>query len=136
LDKPKKLLIAIKIALIITEFATPIIVAGAEPKRSKEVTLKATWYCGKSQHTRGAGGRLVSGKSIALNNKQRKALGLRYGDKVYVRAPAAYKITGWKVVMDTGCRYGVLDAYYVRRTAVPAKFRRAGVVEVKMLISE
>jgi hypothetical protein len=105
-----------------------------DTKWREKISLKATWYCGNSRHTRGAGGTLTSGQSVALNNSQREAWGLKYGDRVYVKAPAKYKITGWKVVMDTGCRSGILDAYYVNQRAVPGAFRRAGVVRVRMYI--
>jgi hypothetical protein len=100
----------------------------------KTVTVKATWYCGKSAHTRGADGRLKSGKSISINNAQRKALGIHYGDKVYIKAPKKYLISGYWTVKDTGCRRGIADLYYARRSAVPPKFRRAGVVKAKMLV--
>jgi hypothetical protein len=128
----------IVLAVVLMVSMTSVVPAhAAAPKKSevrKTVSLKATWYCGKSMHTRGAGGRLTSGKSIALNNSQRKAWGLRYGDRVYVKAPKKYGITGWKIVKDCGCRRGILDAYYVNRAAVPKAFRRAGVVKVKVYI--
>jgi hypothetical protein len=98
------------------------------------VGLAATWYCGKSGNTVGAGGSLVSGKSIALNNVQRKALGVHYGDRVYITAPERYGLTGYWTVMDTGCREGIVDLYYRDRSDVPPAFRREGVVNIEAII--
>jgi hypothetical protein len=100
------------------------------------VGLTATWYCGKSRNTRGSGGGLVSGESVALNNAQRREWGLAYGDRVYVEAPEVYGLTGWKTVMDTGCGRDILDAYYADREAVPGAFRRAGVVDIRVYVLE
>ena len=41
----------------------------------------------------------------ALNNEQRKALGIKYGDYIYVEGLGTYQ------VMDCGCAYGVVDIW-------------------------
>jgi hypothetical protein len=53
-------------AALVTGLATEPVAADED----RTVALKATWFCGKSRNTRGAGGKLVSGESIALNNAQ------------------------------------------------------------------
>lgn len=41
----------------------------------------------------------------ALNNSQRQALGIRYGDQIYVEGLGTY------TVMDCGCDWGVVDIW-------------------------
>lgn len=41
----------------------------------------------------------------ALNNSQRQALGIRYGDRIYVEGLGTY------TVMDCGCNWGVVDIW-------------------------
>ena len=94
-----------------------------------KATLKATWYTGKGTNTRGAFGKLTSGKSIALNDGQRKKLGIKKGGKVYLKFGGKFKsMSGYYDVLDCGCRSGIVDVYYVNRGAVPAAFRRQGVI--------
>jgi 3D (Asp-Asp-Asp) domain-containing protein len=100
----------------------------------KTVTMKGTWYTGDKLGTVGAGGKLKSGETLALNNSQRRALKIQYGGRVYIKAPRKYRLTGYWTVMDTGCRKGIADFYYSSRSRVPAKFRRDGVVKVKVVV--
>jgi hypothetical protein len=92
--------------------------------------LKATWYTGDVLGFRGAGGKLKSGNSIAINNAQRKAWKIRYGQRVYLKFPKRFKaLSGWYDVRDCGCSKGIVDLFFASKSAVPKKFRRAGIVK-------
>jgi 3D (Asp-Asp-Asp) domain-containing protein len=125
-----------RIALILTAIFLLAALTGttAYGKTHKAV---ATWYTGQDLGTIGAGGKLKSGKDIALTNAWRKAKGIKYGDKVYVKWPKGFKkLSGWYRVRDTGCGYRngrpTIDFYYRYRSDIPTKFKRAGVVKVKI----
>ena len=42
---------------------------------------------------------------VAMNNSQRKELGIKYGDKIYIEGLGTY------TVFDCGCRYNVVDVF-------------------------
>ncbi|MDR0518437.1 MAG: hypothetical protein LBG82_00060 [Clostridiales Family XIII bacterium] len=103
---------------------------GAKRVSEKETaTLKATWYTGDVLGFRGSGGKLTHAKSVALNNSQRRALGLEYGQEVYLEFPGVHSsLSGWYEIKDSGCASGVVDMFYKSRGSVPSKFKSAGVV--------
>ncbi|MDR2163297.1 MAG: hypothetical protein LBO70_05070 [Clostridiales Family XIII bacterium] len=108
--------------------------AGKKKAKKAIATLKATWYTGDVLGSTGSGGKLYHAKSIALNNSQRKSLGIKYGQELYLKFPTAHKnLNGWYEVKDSGCSRGIVDVYYKTKGSVPSKFKRAGIIrKVKM----
>jgi hypothetical protein len=109
------------------------------PKKASKPSGKfeATYYTGSALGFRGAGGKLTCGESIALNNSQRKSLGIKYGDKLYADFPERHdKLDGWYEVKDTGCARGTADFFYASNSKVPPKFRREGRVKHVTLTKE
>lgn len=124
--------LSVIVTIIISLLASSVIPAYAaskDEKGKKLGTLKATWYTGSALGHKGAGGKLKSGKSIAINNTQRKAWKVKYGQKVYLNFPKKHNdLDGWYTVKDTGCGKNVVDVFYSNRSSVPKKFRRSGIV--------
>ncbi|MDR0596457.1 MAG: hypothetical protein LBG50_02840 [Clostridiales Family XIII bacterium] len=97
--------------------------------KKASATLKATWYTGDVLGFRGSGGKLTHAKSVALNAAQRQALGLAYGQEVYLEFPGGHDgLSGWYEIKDSGCANGVVDMFYKSKGSVPSKFKSAGVV--------
>jgi hypothetical protein len=103
-------------------------------KWRKTFDAEARWYTGAALGWRGAYGKLKSGQSVAMSASWRKKLGIKKRGWIYVKAPKRYKITGWKRVMDCGCARGTVDCFFANNSTVPRKFRRAGVVDIKVYV--
>jgi 3D (Asp-Asp-Asp) domain-containing protein len=131
----RRAVIAVIVVSVIITGALPSFAASKESRNAKSsATLEATWYTGDVLGFTGAGGRLEHAECVALNNAQRKSLGIIYGDKVYLKFPKRHRnLNGWYKVKDTGCARGVVDVFYRSKGSVPCKFKSEGRVNrVKM----
>jgi hypothetical protein len=99
------------------------------PAKEYKADVKATWYTGDVLGFRGSYGKLTHGNTVALNAGQRSELGVDKKETVYLDFPGDHgDLSGRYKVMDSGCSSGVVDLFYASKSAVPKKFRRAGVV--------
>ena len=91
-------------------------IAETQPETSSSVAIepigsfRITGYC-PSEYVNdqtASGTKPVAGRTIALNNTQRKELGLSYGQEVYIEGPT---INGLYIIEDCGCGRDVIDIY-------------------------
>ena len=68
--------------------------------------FRITGYCGDGQSA--SGKRPVVNHTIAMNNAQRKSMGLSYGDVIYIEGDT---IKGYYTLEDCGCGWGVIDVF-------------------------
>ena len=59
--------------------------------------------CGKTDGITASGVEALAGRTVAMHQSDMVALGVRYGDKIYIEG------VGERVVEDTGCSQGVID---------------------------
>ena len=94
------------------EYTEPPIQVTEPPAQSTTNNYIGTMYItgytaeeGFPEDSATASGYGVRSGYCALNNSQRKSLGLSYGDKIYVEGLGTY------TVMDCGCGWGVVDIW-------------------------
>lgn len=73
-------------------------------KKKKIGNFKITGYVATGNKT-SSGTVPTVGRTVAMNNSQRKELGINYGDKIYIEGLGTY------AVEDSGCAYGVVDVF-------------------------
>jgi hypothetical protein len=69
--------------------------------------FKITFY--STSGTPRGGFNWIDGKTVAMNRDQMRALGLDFGDEIYIRSARGW--SGYYTVGDTGCAWGTLDIY-------------------------
>lgn len=96
------------------EIVTPFVVETTTERKEAASSMSAE-YLGNFRITGYYGdGQTASGKTpktnhtIAMNNAQRKELGLSYGDVLYIEGDT---IQGYYTIEDCGCKWGVIDVY-------------------------
>ena len=83
--------------------------------------------------THGAGNmELIDQYSIALNDNQRQALGLEYGDEVYIECPDIPELTGTYVIADCGCGWGIIDVFWYDYNSIPDYIYSMGVFSMNL----
>lgn len=108
-EEPTTIQIIVK-AVTTTEATTVEQTPTNSPKKGTLGVFKITGYtpscehcCGKSDGITASGAKAVTGKTAAMNRADMRALGIEYGDKIYIDG------IGERVVQDTGCGKGVID---------------------------
>lgn len=117
--------------LIIIGFVLVPIEAFAYQEVNTNIGMKATYYKG----SRGASGQALNYWSVALNDAQRRELGIQWGDWVYISTNSKYKMSGWYKVLDSGCKRGVVDIWfrnYGSDMNAYSAFRSAGTIQCKI----
>lgn len=96
------------------EIVTPYVVETTVERNEKASSMSVD-YLGNFRITGYYGdGQTASGKTpktnhtIAMNNAQRKELGLSYGDVIYIDGDT---VKGYYTVEDCGCKWGVIDVF-------------------------
>ena len=83
--------------------------------------------------THGAGGmELTDQYSIALNNDQRQAMGLNYGDEVYIECSDVPELTGTYIIADCGCGWGIIDVFWYDYNSIPDYIYSMGVFSMNL----
>ena len=94
--------------------------ASKKPRTRKISTrFKVTFYSGDTLGYRGAGGKLTPKESVAMNRSQMNKLGLKYGDKIYIKSKRK-GWSGWYEIRDCGCSSGVIDIFVAKRSNIPS----------------
>ncbi len=96
------------------EIVTPYVVETTAERNERASSMSAdylgnfriTGYYGDSQTASGKTPK--TNHTIAMNNAQRKELGLSYGDVIYIDGDT---IKGYYTVEDCGCKWGVIDVF-------------------------
>lgn len=75
----------------------------SDPNKTLIGTMHITGYTPTGNPTASGVYPYVGG--VAMNNNQRKSLGLSWGDQIYIEGLGTYTL------FDTGCRWGVVDVF-------------------------
>ena len=90
------------------EYEEPVVYEDNEEDNGYIGTMKITGYTAEEGFYKGsatASGVPVGEGMCALNNAQRKSLGISYGDSIYISGLGTY------TVVDCGCSWGVVDVW-------------------------
>jgi hypothetical protein len=127
----KRIVVMIIAALTLSLLVGVVPASALEKSEVKKThsSMKGTYYTG----TRGAGGKLIPGKDIALNRSFMKKNGIKFGDIVYVKATKK-KFSGLFRVRDCGCRSGIIDINLTRAQARSTGITSFGVYKAELKI--